>query len=75
MKEMYCNSGNHFRLSLTEEERFDRRLCHNEEGLLQGYWQDDNGETVGAWYAYDAEGRRALKYASERASGSAQSVV
>ena len=25
-------------ISLMEEERFDRRLCHNEEGLLQGYW-------------------------------------
>ncbi|MBQ7712063.1 MAG: RHS repeat-associated core domain-containing protein [Bacteroidales bacterium] len=66
-------------ISLTEEERFDRRLCHNEEGLLQGYWQESGdrhrSETVAAWYAYDADGHRALKYASERAAGSAQSVV
>ena len=64
-----------YKPSLGEEERMERRLCHTEEGMMQGYWQDDNDETVGAWYAYDADGHRALKYASERAAGSAQSVV
>ena len=57
----------------------ERRLCHTEEGMMQGYWQESGdryrSETVAAWYAYDAGGRRALKLASERAAGSGQSAV
>ena len=68
-----------YKPSLGEEERMERRLCHTEEGMMQGYWQESGdrhrSETVAAWYAYDAEGRRALKYASERAAGSGQSSV